>query len=550
MPPTYVFGFGWPPAAMEAPSPVSHRSFSFSFSFSTLFFFCFLFVLLLSDHCAIANLQEDASALLAFKANLTNAKTLSSWQNQNGVCVSWVGVTCGSDDQNRTRIVELRLPGRSLYGSILAGTLGKLKALRVLSLHHNRLQNIPSDLANCVVLREIHLFNNVLSGPLPANFSVWPLLRYVDLSFNNLNGSIPPSLNNLTQLRSLRLQENDFSGSIPNLSDIAVKLKNFSVAGNNLSGPIPSYLARFGEESFTGNSELCGNPLQTPCVNSPSPSPYPAPSPSPPVSRTSPSPAPSPPSTRNLTTGAIAATVVGSVAGAALFLVLCLLLWVKRRSRKNKMLRSDPYAGGRDKFESRYMANANINKTAIYKPGTVEIAAISNNPKNAYGNDDGDDKTSNGRRALNKLTFIGDDGKPNYDLEDLLRASAEVLGKGSLGTAYKASMSDGLTLVVKRLREIGRDMDDEASCKSTMEAVGSLRHPNLVPVRAFFFTKKEKLIISDYMPQGSLFALLHGKLFLLFIYFSIVFSSAVFYKAFSTLGLDWISWMHIQFLSF
>ena len=76
------------------------------------------------------------------------------------------------------------------------------------------------------------------------------------------------------------------------------------------------------------------------------------------------------------------------------------------------MLRSDPYAGGRDKFESRYMANANINKTAIYKPGTVEIAAISNNPKNAYGNDDGDDKTSNGRRALNKLTFIGDDGKP------------------------------------------------------------------------------------------------------------------------------------------
>ena len=161
--------------------------------------------------------------------------------------------------------------------------------------------------------------------------------------------------------------------------------------------------------------------------------------------------------------------------------------------------------------------SSNANVTTIFKQGAVDLAAISNHTKNAYGDGDGEDKNSNGQRSLNKLTFIGDDGRPNYDLDDLLRASAEVLGKGSLGTAYKATMSDGLTLSVKRLREIGRDMDDDeassSSCKSAMEAVGRLRHPNLVPVRAFFFTKKEKLIISDYMPQGNLFSLLHGKLF-------------------------------------
>ncbi|GKE85206.1 hypothetical protein Tco_1558948, partial [Tanacetum coccineum] len=37
----------------------------------------------------------------------------------------------------------------------------------------------------------------------------------------------------------------------------------------------------------------------------------------------------------------------------------------------------------------------------------------------------------------NKLVFL-EGSVYNFDLEDLLRASAEVLGKGSYGTAYKA----------------------------------------------------------------------------------------------------------------
>ena len=41
-----------------------------------------------------------------------------------------------------------------------------------------------------------------------------------------------------------------------------------------------------------------------------------------------------------------------------------------------------------------------------------------------------------------------------FDLEDLLRASAEVLGKGMFGTTYKATLEDATTLVVKRLKEV------------------------------------------------------------------------------------------------
>ena len=53
----------------------------------------------------------------------------------------------------------------------------------------------------------------------------------------------------------------------------------------------------------------------------------------------------------------------------------------------------------------------------------------------------------------NKLVFF-EGCSYNFDLEDLLRASAEVLGKGNYGTTYKAILEDGTAMVVKRLREV------------------------------------------------------------------------------------------------
>ncbi|KAL9399384.1 hypothetical protein Peur_008345 [Populus x canadensis] len=53
----------------------------------------------------------------------------------------------------------------------------------------------------------------------------------------------------------------------------------------------------------------------------------------------------------------------------------------------------------------------------------------------------------------NKLVFF-EGGIYSFDLEDLLRASVEVLGKGSVGTSYKAVLEEGTTAVVKRLKDV------------------------------------------------------------------------------------------------
>lgn len=112
----------------------------------------------------------------------------------------------------------------------------------------------------------------------------------------------------------------------------------------------------------------------------------------------------------------------------------------------------------------------------------------------------------------NKLLFF-DGGGYSFDLEDLLRASAEVLGKGSVGTSYKAVLEEGTTVVVKRLKDV---VVSKKEFEQQMEVLGKIKHDNVLPLRAYYYSRDEKLLVSDYLPAGSLSALLHGEfLFLL-----------------------------------
>ncbi|RVX04239.1 putative inactive receptor kinase [Vitis vinifera] len=92
--------------------------------------------------------------------------------------------------------------------------------------------------------------------------------------------------------------------------------------------------------------------------------------------------------------------------------------------------------------------------------------------------------------------------------EDLLRASAEVLGKGTFGTTYKAILEDATTVVVKRLKEVSvgkREFEQQ------MEVVGNIRHENVVELRAYYHSKDEKLMVYDYYSLGSVSTILHGR---------------------------------------
>ncbi|RWW41825.1 hypothetical protein BHE74_00052661 [Ensete ventricosum] len=107
----------------------------------------------------------------------------------------------------------------------------------------------------------------------------------------------------------------------------------------------------------------------------------------------------------------------------------------------------------------------------------------------------------------NRLVFVGISTGYSFDLEDLLRASAEVLGKGSTGTSYKAVLEEGTTVVVKRLKDVAAAKPE---FESHMQTLGKVEHANLLTPRAYYYSKDEKLLVLDYLPSGSLSSLLHG----------------------------------------
>lgn len=110
-----------------------------------------------------------------------------------------------------------------------------------------------------------------------------------------------------------------------------------------------------------------------------------------------------------------------------------------------------------------------------------------------------------------KLSFLTDD-EERFDLVDLLKASADVLGSGMFGSTYKTALASGKVMVVKRFKEMNNVGKEEFL--RHMKRLGQLSHPNIQPLVAFYYQKDEKLLVSDYVDNISLSFHLHGMLFL------------------------------------
>ncbi|XP_065849335.1 probable inactive receptor kinase At2g26730 [Euphorbia lathyris] len=429
--------------------------------FHSVAFYFLLLVSALSHRRVDSEPLQDKQALLAFISIVPHANRLQ-WNASDSAC-SWVGVICSDDNSS---VYELRLPGVGLVGSLPPNTLGKLTQLRVLSLRSNRLTGqIPSDFSNLTLMRSLYLQNNELSGEFPPSLPAMNRLTRLDLSSNNLTGSIPFAVNNLTHLTRLYLQNNQFSGSLPSLNP--PDLEDFDVSNNNLNGSIPSVLTKFPASSFAGNLNLCGAPLP-PCTPF-----FPAPAPSPSITP----PSPVHKKSKKISTAAIVLIAVGSA--VVLFLLLLFLVLCLRRRKRGQPPKSPK-------------------PTAALRSVPVEAGTSSSKDDITGGSTDAE---------RNKLVFL-EGGIYSFDLEDLLRASAEVLGKGSVGTSYKAVLEEGTTVVVKRLKDV---VVVKREFEMQMEVLGKIKHDNVVPLRAFYFSKDEKLLVYDFMAAGSLSALLHGS---------------------------------------
>nr|GMD66154.1 probable inactive receptor kinase At1g48480 [Ipomoea batatas] len=296
-------------------------------------------------------------------------------------------------------------------------------------------------IGNLTELRALSLRRNSLSGPLPSDLDSCTELLKLHLDGNNFSGEIPVNFNKLTKLRVLRLEENQFNGTLPDLESLS-HLRDFNVSFNRLTGPVPASYSRFpNESSYAGNS-LCGGPLDS-CPNDNGDG-------------------------DKLSAGAIAGIAIGTVIGALLVVLVLFILWRNRRGRRISaqvpMSPENPYPVLAT--DNRELDNGFSDRGVVKKEGNEGIVFFEENNE-------------------------------NFSLEELLKASAEVLGKGGAGTTYRAYLDGGGEVIVKRLKNVGLG---EKEFREKIEVLGSYRHENLVHLLGYFYGKHERLVVYDPMP--------------------------------------------------
>lgn len=428
-------------------------------------FLLFLFSLM---HLQPLVRSGDGETLLALKSWIDPSNSLQ-WRGSD-FC-KWQGVK----ECMRGRVTKLVLEHLNLNGTLDEKSLAQLDQLRVLSFKENSLSGQIPDLSGLINLKSLFLNNNNFSGDFPSSLSGLHRLKVIILAGNQISGQIPASLLKLQRLYILYLQDNRLTGEIPPLNQTSLRF--FNVSNNQLSGEIPltPALVRFNQSSFSNNLELCGEQVNSPCPRSPAISPE-----SPTV------PTPSSSSKHSNRTKRIK-IIAGSVGGGVLLICLILLCVSYRRMRRKTV-------EGRSKGKA--------------------VGAVGS-PEAANGGGGGNNERKQGGfswegEGLGSLVFCGPgDQQMSYSLEDLLKASAETLGRGTMGSTYKAVMESGFIVTVKRLKDARYPRLEEF--RAQMELLGRLRHPNLVPLRAFFQAKEERLLVYDYFPNGSLFSLIHGS---------------------------------------
>ncbi|KAF0906153.1 hypothetical protein E2562_009143 [Oryza meyeriana var. granulata] len=424
----------------------------------------------------------EGDVLIAFRETLRGRDgappaPLRAWGTPGpcrGNISQWYGVSChGNGSVQGLQLERLGLSGAAPD----LGALTALPGLRVLSLSDNALAGAFPNVSALAMLKMLYLSRNRLSGVIPdGTFGPMRGLRKLHLTGNDFSGPIPSSITS-PRLLELSLAHNHFDGPLPDFSQ--PELRFVDVSGNNLSGPIPEGLSRFNASMFAGNEYLCGKPLDVACDTFTSPS-----------------------GLSTFMTIAVVLIIVGVILAAAG--IATGVVGRRKRRRPPRHAAADSLGGGDQTPSNPKLHTApavNINQGGA---ATTSAAAGSA----ATGGGGGAAKRAARRDEHGRLVFI-QESRVRFEIEDLLRSSAEVLGSGNFGSSYKATLCEGPAVVVKRFKDmngVGREDFSEH-----MRRLGRLTHPNLLPVVAYLYKKEEKLLVTDYMLNGSLAHLLHGS---------------------------------------
>ncbi|KAJ1298117.1 hypothetical protein BS78_01G429000 [Paspalum vaginatum] len=380
-------------------------------------------------------------------------------------CPSLTRIRLGENYLNGTIPAKLfTLPNLTqieLHDNLLSGELrldaGKVSSsIGELSLFNNRLSGqVPTGIGGLVGLQKLLLAANRLSGELPPEVGKLQQLSKADLSGNLISGEVPPAIGRCRLLTFLDISSNKLSGRIPpELAGLRI-LNYLNVSHNALEGEIPPAIA--GMQSLTAVDFSYNN-----------------------LSGEVPA------------TGQFAYFNATSFAGNAglcgAFLSPC---------RSHGVATS---AFGSLSSTSKLLLVLGLLALSIIFAAAAVLKARSL-------------KRSAEARAWRLTAFQ----RLDFAVDDVLDCLKEenVIGKGGSGIVYKGAMRGGAVVAVKRLPAIGIGRagaaHDDYGFSAEIQTLGRIRHRHIVRLLGFAANRETNLLVYEYMPNGSLGEVLHGK---------------------------------------